>query len=188
MYSSNNDELQNIKISEYQTGSKRYKIKSFIIFAILILLFLGLITFIGKIGHDFFAVFIFLLIMIIPVIILLRNKLGSVLPKFLKNSLLEIDNEIENNQSELSYNINVYWYEIGMYSSCIGLIIGAMFIMNISRNNISDSFTFVRIIGTMLLIIVAVVILEKVSGGESLIQVIKTDDEDANEDTNEDTD
>ena len=38
MYTSDNDELQNIKISEYQKNTDKYKIKSYVIFTIVMLL------------------------------------------------------------------------------------------------------------------------------------------------------
>ena len=47
--------------------------------------------------------------------------MGSILPSFLKDSLLKIDNEIENNTPK-KYSINRYWWQIGMYV-CFGLLI-----------------------------------------------------------------
>ena len=99
MSSSNNEDtsslsqsnLDNIKIDTIRKGTHKYKIKSYIYFIIVIALLLLVFVFLGGIGNDFFGLMIFLIMMILPVLMLFRNKLPSVMPEFLANSLFEIE-------------------------------------------------------------------------------------------------
>ena len=49
---------------------------------------------------EFFVLIVFLLILSMPVIILLRKKLYGIVPDFVKDSFLEIDQQIENKNKQ----------------------------------------------------------------------------------------
>ena len=66
----------NIKLSESNNAAQKYKLKSFIGYAILILIIIGSLFVSNKLGPNFFAVVLFILIVLIPIFIIFRkNKL-----------------------------------------------------------------------------------------------------------------
>ena len=80
----------------------KYKIKSTLTMIVLLLLFIGIIFFMGTIIPEFFVFIIFLLILSLPVIMLLRQKIYDFVPLFIKTSLLEIDNVEEGNTQHIN--------------------------------------------------------------------------------------
>ena len=88
------DELNTeIKISEYLKKNPVHRFKSYTIIIIVIVLILGLVFLTGAYGPDFFGIVIFLLIVSMPVIILFRYKLASILPKSISDNLLDIHHD-----------------------------------------------------------------------------------------------
>ena len=90
------------KVSETLVEPSKYKIKSYTMFTVLILVIIGFVLLVGVIGPDFFAILFFLFIMAIPVLILFRNKFIKLLPNFISNNLLEIDHR---EKKKMQYNL-----------------------------------------------------------------------------------
>ena len=59
---SSNQQLEDIKVNEIQRGSKKYKIKSYVIFLILIAIIFLVLLFLGSFGNDLFGLVVFLVI------------------------------------------------------------------------------------------------------------------------------
>ena len=62
------------KVSETLVQSPKYKIKSYTMFTVFILVIIGFVLLVGVLGPDFFAIIFFLFIMAIPVLILFRDN------------------------------------------------------------------------------------------------------------------
>ena len=63
-------------------------------FLILIAIILLVLIFLGSFGNDLFGLIVFLVIFLVPVAIIFRNKLPNILPDFITNSLFEIDESV----------------------------------------------------------------------------------------------
>ena len=170
MSSSNNEDtsslsqsnLDNIKIDTIRKRTHKYKIKSYIYFIIVIALLLLVFVFLGGIGNDFFGLMIFLIMMILPVLMLFRNKLPSVMPEFLANSLFEIDYSSE--QSLSPYSISLRNQQYAKLFSIIVLIIGGIVLIADYRQKIGDKMSFYKIMGSLGCLIMAGIILSDVTG------------------------
>ena len=154
--------LDNIKIDTIRKGTSKYKIKSYVYFIITIALLLLVFVFLGGIGNDFFGLMLFLMMMILPVLMLFRNKLPSVMPEFLSNSLFEIDYSAE--QSISPYSISLRNQQYGKIFSIVVLILGAIVLIADYRKKIGDKMVFFKIMGSLLCLIIAGIILSDVTG------------------------
>jgi hypothetical protein len=154
--------LDNIKIDAIRKGTQKYKIKSYVYFIIVIALLLLVFVFLGGIGNDFFGLMMFLIMMILPVLMLFRNKLPSVIPDFLANSLFEIDFSEEQNLS--SYSISLRSQQYAKIFSIVVLIIGALVLIADYRKKLGDKMVFYKIMGSLGCLIIAGIILSDVTG------------------------
>lgn len=164
--SSEKTSLEDLKIETVRKGTKRYKIKSYVYFVIVILLFLVFIVFMGKLGNDFLGLLFFLLLMILPVLIVFRHKIPSILPGFLEDSLYEIDHKPINDKNEpiLPYDINKKHIQIGKIFIMVILIIGSIMLIFKYKKNLRDGNSIYHIMGSLGCLIVAGIILGDVTG------------------------
>ena len=165
--------LDNIKIEEIRKGTHKYKIKSYVYFIIVLALLLLVFVFLGGIGNDFFGLMIFLIMMILPVLMLFRNKLPSVMPEFLANSLFEIDFSEEQNLSP--YSISLRNQQYAKIFSVTVLIIGGLVLIADYRNKIADKMSFYKIMGSLGCLIMAGIILSDVTGEDLSLTSNKED-------------
>lgn len=170
--------LEDLKIDTIRKGTPKYRIKSYIYFVLLILILLIVFVLLGGIGNDFFGLMVFLFIMLMPVLLLFRNRLPSLMPDFLADSIYEIDNRPENELT--GYNISQKNKEYGMLFGIVVLIIGAIALIADYRKNIGDKMIFFKIMGSVFCLIVAGIILGEFSG-EDLYLGSKAQDEAAEE-------
>ena len=182
MSSSNKDDtgtmaqsnLDNIKIDTIRKGTHKYKIKSYVYFIIVIALLLLVFVFLGGIGNDFFGLMIFLIMMLLPVLMLFRNKLPSVMPEFLANSLFEIDYSAE--QSVSPYSISLRNQQYAKLFSIVVLIIGAIVLIADYRKKLGDKMVFYKIMGSLACLIMAGIILSDVTGQDLSLSSQKLED------------
>ena len=86
------ESIENIKINSVRSATDTYRIKSYVVFIIILAIILLFLIFLGRFGNDIFGLLVFLIVFIIPAIILLRNRIPSLIPDFISNSLVEVDN------------------------------------------------------------------------------------------------
>jgi hypothetical protein len=127
----------------------------------IILLFL---IFLGRFGNDIFGLLIFLIIFIIPVMILFRNKIPTLLPDFVSNSLYEIDNEI--NKGQPVYSVSQQTKEYAYLFGFVVLLIGAIVLIADYRNQLQDNMSVIKIFGSLLCLIFAGIMLSNITGEE----------------------
>ena len=117
--------MSDVQLSDTIKKDPKYRIKSYTILVIVIAVIIGFLLLVGRFGPDFFAILIFFVIMLIPVILLLRDKLSNILPSFISNSLLEIDHSEEKTKS-LKFNPSKYTKQVGLYILIVILLIGSI--------------------------------------------------------------
>ena len=137
--------MSDIQLSETIKQESKYKIKSYTMFVVIIAIIIGFLLAIGRFGPDFFAILIFFVIMLIPVILLLRNKLANVLPTIISDNLLEIDHT-EEKQYDVKFNPTRYTKQVGMYIMIFILLIGSIFFLKKSRDGLKDETIGAKII------------------------------------------
>lgn len=154
--------MSDIKLSESNTASQNYKIKSFTGYAVLILLVIGALLLSGKLGPNFFVIVLFALIVLIPVFIIFRKNLVHVLPKPLSDNLLEIDEKQEEAKKQKKvYKTKRVTKEIGMYILVTVLLLGAFFQLYLTKYAIKEKKSLYTIFGALACIILSgVIILE----------------------------
>jgi cytochrome bd-type quinol oxidase subunit 2 len=158
------NEIENEQINAVRSNSDNYKIKSYMIFIILILVVLLVILFLGRLGNDVFALFTFLLIFLIPVLVLFRNKLPGILPKFLKDSLVEIDDRT--GYVPPVYSFDKKTKENGYLFGIVVLLIASVLIIADYRNKMEDGMTAYRIFVSVICLIFAALMLTNLTGEE----------------------
>ena len=161
---SSNQQLEDIKVNEIQRGSKKYKIKSYVIFLILIAIIFLVLLFLGSFGNDLFGLVVFLVIFLVPVAIIFRNKLPNILPDFITDSLFEID-ESEGNYQPV-YNISKKNTQMAYIFGVSVLLLGAIFLIIKYRKQIPDPMTFYKIMGSMVCLVFAGIMLGNLTGEE----------------------
>ena len=153
--------MSDIEISETFTLSNNYKIKSYTLMVILLLLILGVLFMVGQFGPDFFALLIFLIIMFIPVILLLKDKLIPILPKLISDNLLEIDHK-EPEVNKINYSVSKYIKELGLYIMISVMLIGSLVFLKTGNDNIDNQSSIYKILGSLVCIIIGGIILLEV--------------------------
>ena len=153
--------MSDIEISEKLIISQNYKIKSYTLMVILILLVLGVLFMVGQFGPDFFALLIFLLIMFVPVILLLKDRLIPILPSLISDNLLEIDHS-NKETNNINFNTSKYTKELGLYIMIVIFLIGSVVFLKKGYNNIDDHKSIYKILGSLACIIISGVILLEV--------------------------
>ena len=145
----------NVKLSVHSSKSPSKRFKSYTLGVIFFLIMIGCIFFIGTIGSDFFALLIFLIIISIPLLILFRKHLYDLLPDFLSNNLLEIDNIEKNDKLKLEFRISLWGKEAGIYGTIIMLCITAAILLLDFRTKIEEKKTIVKILGGVICIVLS---------------------------------
>ena len=152
--------MSDIKLSESNNQAQNYRLKSYTGLAVLILIIIGCILISGKLGANFFVIVLFGLIVLVPVIIIFRKNLVSILPKPISDNLLEIDaKNNENKKKKRRYQPSKIVREIGMYILVTVLLIGAVFQLYITKKAIKDKKALYTIFGALCCIIIAGVII-----------------------------
>ena len=98
-------------------------------------------------------------IVLVPVIIIFRKNLVSILPKPISDNLLEIDAKNEENKKKRRYQPSKIVREIGMYILVTVLLIGAVFQLYITKKAIKEKKALYTIFGALCCIIIAGVII-----------------------------
>jgi len=129
--------MSDVQLSETIKQEPKYRIKSYTMVVVLIAIIIGFLLAIGRFGPDFFAILIFFVIMLIPVVLLLRNKLANVLPTIISENLLEIDHS-EEKQYNVKFNPSRYTKQVGMYIMIVILLVGAIFFLKKSRDGLKN--------------------------------------------------
>ena len=159
-----NNELEDIKIDSVRRETPRYRIKSYVVFLILIAIIFLVLLFLGSFGNDLFGLFVFIIIFSVPVILIFRNKLPSILPDFITDSLYEVDESIEDSQPV--YSMSVRTKQLANLFGVVVLLIGAIVLIVKYRNQIADPMCFYKIMGSMLALSFAGIMLVNVTGEE----------------------
>jgi len=128
--------MSDIKIASSLKDNEIYRIKSYTILFVVILIVVGCLLMVGKLGPDFFAIILFLFIMMIPIILIFKDKLIDILPDFVSDNLFEVDNT--NDTAKIEYNLSKMMTQIGLYASIIILCIGSGFFLYKGHTIISD--------------------------------------------------
>ena len=142
------------KVSETLVQSPNYRIKSYTMFTVLILVIIGFVLLVGVLGPDFFAILFFLFIMAIPVLILFRNKFINLLPNVISNNLLEIDHSTEK-KNKIQFNPSKYTKQVGLYLIIVILLIGAIVFLKKGHDKLEVKKSIVKIMGGLICIVIA---------------------------------
>ena len=142
------------KVSETLVQSPKYKIKSYTMFTVFILVIIGFVLLVGVLGPDFFAIIFFLFIMAIPILILFRDKFINILPSFLSNNLLEIDHS-QDKKNTIKFNPSKYTKQVGLYIIITILLIGAIVFLKKANDKIDEKKIIMKIMGGLICIVVA---------------------------------
>lgn len=169
-----NDTIEDVKIDTIRKDTDNYKIKSYVIFLIIIGIIILILLFLGSFGNDLFGLLIFLLIFIIPVIILFRNKIPSLLPDFIADSVFEIDNEPKGTPS---YNISKAHTEYAMIFGLFILLVGAIFLIIDYRKKLEDPMSVYKIYGSVICCVFSGFMLTKLTGEELTLDMKEAADE-----------
>lgn len=171
--SSDNQTIENIKVNEIKSETQNYRIKSYVVFLIVILLIFIFLVFLGRIGNDVFGIMMFSVIFIVPALILLRNKLTGLLPEFIRKSLFEIDDSLNN---QPIYNVNKKTVEYSyLFAMCV-LIIGSIVLITDYRDKINDPSTFLKIMLSLICLIFAGIMLSNITGDELSISGVEDEE------------
>ena len=153
--------MSDITINETLKKNPDYRIKSYTMTLLLIVVIIGFVLLVGAFGPDLFAILIFLIIMAIPVILLLRNKLINVLPSFVSNNLLDIDHR-DKQKNYVNYNTSKYTKQVGLYIMIVFMLIGAGLFLKKGNSEISEWNSLYKIIAALICLII---------GGSVLLEV-----------------
>lgn len=158
-----NDTIEDVKINSIRRDTNNYRIKSYVIFIIMIGIIALVLLFLGSFGNDLFGLLIFLLLFIIPVIILFRNQIPSMLPDFIAESVFEIDNKPK---GDPVYNISKVHTEYAMIFGLFILLVGAIFLIIDYRKKLEDPMSVYKIYGSVICCVFSGFMLTKLTGDE----------------------
>ena len=154
--------MSDLQLSETIKQKPEYKIKSYTMVVVLVTIIIGFLITIGRFGPDFFAIIIFFVIMLIPVVLLLRNKLVNVLPKIISDNLLEIDHSKEK-KNLVKFNPSRYTKQLGMYIMIVILLVGSIFFLKKSMSGLKDNKIgkkiIYKILGSLICTVISGIIL-----------------------------
>ena len=114
--------------------------------------------------------------MLLPVLLLVGNKIPSIISDFIADSVYEIDNRPETQLAP--YQISQKNKEYAMIFSIVVLIIGSVVLIADYRKNIGDKMCFFKIAASVICLIVAGIMVGEFSG-EDLYLGSKEQDEEA---------
>jgi hypothetical protein len=153
-----NEELSQIEIKEYERKGTTTVIKSYSLMALLILLFIGILFFIGTLTPEFFVFIVFILLMSLPLIIIFRKKFYNILPVFVKNSLLEID-ERDDEEKPTNYSVSTYWIQVLKIIFVILLCLCSIIFLNKFRKNYGEIKSIKKMLSSVLIIVIAGIVI-----------------------------
>ena len=104
-------EISGVQIDEIVSQNPKTRIKSYLRLILLFLVLFGVLFIVGSFVPEFLVLFVFLLLMSAPIIILLRKKISGILPNFISNSLMEIDNRNEEEKKQ-NYSVSLYYKQV----------------------------------------------------------------------------
>jgi len=171
-----NNTIEDIKINSIRKETNNYRIKSYVVFLIGLGIIALIFLFLGSFGNDLFGLLIFLLLFLIPVIILFRNKIPSLLPDFISESIFEIDDEPAGTPV---YNISEAHKQYAMIFGFAVLIIGAIFLIIDYRKKIEDPMSVYKIYGSVICCVFASFLLTELTGEE--LTIFEGEEEDSDE-------
>lgn len=146
-----NDVDSNIKISEYLKKNPTHRFKSYTITVVFILLVIGLIFLTGKVGPDLFGLILFIVIVSLPLVILFRYKLASILPKTLSDNLMEIDHDDSKERKlKIKVSIPLLIKQIMIYVVIVLLLIGSCILLYKSYNELVVKTSIIYILGAFI--------------------------------------
>ena len=129
--------MSDIEISQELRKNPTYRIKSYTMFFVCLLLIFGTIFMIGTFGPDFFAFLVFIIIFLIPVLLLFKDKFAHILPSFIGDSLLEIDHE-NKQKRKIKFSISKFTKEVGLYIMILILLIGGGLLLKDAYSTIDE--------------------------------------------------
>ena len=153
MNNERNEEISSVRMNTIVSENPKYKIKSTLTLVIIILFVIGLIVFAGTIIPEFFVFLIFLLILSLPVIILLRNKLYNIVPNFIKNSLVEIDKTDENKKTE-KFEVSKFYKQVLRFIFILLLFIGSIYYLKKFNKEMSEKKSIYKFLGSFICILI----------------------------------
>ena len=147
----------NIAIVESPKKQIKMKFKSYVTVVVIILLVLLFIFMLGRIGPDFFAVIVFLVVISIPVIVLLRHQLVGLLPKPITDNLLEIDADLDDGEHK-TYRLELHVKQIGMYIVIFALCIQSVVLLKNAKKNLAQKESVYKLLGSVVSLVIAGII------------------------------
>ena len=147
----------NIAIIESPKKQVKMKFKSYVSVVVFILLVLLFIFMLGRIGPDFFAVIVFLVVISIPVIVLLRHQLVGLLPKPITDNLLEIDADLDGGERK-TYRLELHVKQIGMYIVIAALCVQSIVLLKNAKKNLAQKNSIYKILGSAVSLTIAGII------------------------------
>lgn len=147
------EEISNAEMKVIVKENPQYRIKSILTIIVLVLILVGVIFFMGTIIPEFFVFIIFLLILSLPILLLLRQKIYDFVPTFIKDSLLEIDDsdKVETKPT----NISRKYKQILALVFVTLLFIGSANYLNKFRKNIGERKSITKFLGSFVCIVLA---------------------------------
>ena len=161
---SSDKSIEDVKINAVQSESKHYRIKSYVVFLILLGIILLFLIFLGRIGNDVFGLIVFLIIFIIPALIIFKNKIPHLVPDFIANSLYEDNPHPEANQPV--YSVSQRTKDFGYLFIFVVLLIGSIVLIAEYRKKIEDKMSFFKIMASLLCLGLAGTVLANITGVE----------------------
>ena len=154
MSSEKKEEISNAEMKVIVKDNPKYKIKSVLTIIVLLLILIGVIIFMGSIIPEFFVFIIFLLILSLPIILLLRQKIYDFVPTFIKNSLLEIDHSDGEENTE-NFNISKKYKQILTLIFVSLLFIGSINYLRKFSKKIGEKKSITKFLGSFVCILIA---------------------------------
>jgi hypothetical protein len=147
------EEISHAEMKVFVKENPKYRIKSILTIIVLVLILIGVIFFMGTILPEFFVFIIFILILSLPIILLLRQKIYDFVPIFIKDSLLEIDNENEDEKKPV--NISRKYKQILAIIFISLLFIGSINYLKKFNKEIGERKSITKFLGSFVCIVLA---------------------------------
>lgn len=149
------EEITDVQINSIQSSTKEYKIKSIFKFSLLIIVLLAIIMIMGRYLPEFFVLIVFLLILSMPVIILLRKKLYGIVPDFVKDSFLEIDQQIENKNKQKKNYVTRFYKQIVLIIFVFFLFAGGLYNLLAFNREFENKKSITKFLGAFVCIVIS---------------------------------
>ena len=147
------EEISNAEMKVIVKDNPKYRIKSMLTIIVLVLILVGVIFFMGTIIPEFFVFILFLLILSLPIILLLRQKIYDFVPVFIKNSLLEIDDSDKVEKKPI--NISRKYKQILALVFVSLLFIGSINYLKKFHKNLAERKSITKFLGSFVCIVLA---------------------------------